>query len=73
MIPGNTWIGVGSTNVAGVKYEEEQQKLHVRFTNGMVYIYRGVPSDEVENLVHASSPGTYLRVNIIGTYPHERG
>lgn len=67
------WIPVSSSNMAGVKYDATLHKLYVRFQNGSVYIYSGVPADELENLTHASSPGQYLRSNIVGVYAHERG
>ena len=67
MIP-EEWASVESTNIDAVRYDFSQEQLFVRFKNGKTYVYDNVPQDEAEGLYHASSPGSYLRDNIIGTY-----
>lgn len=71
MIPAN-WASVDSSNVKAVKYDAAAGELHVQFHNGKTYAYEGVPPEEAENLFHASSPGSYLRNNIIGSYNDRR-
>ena len=64
------WILVSSSNVDAVKYENET--VYVRFHNGTVYIYKGVPEPEFENLRNAPSVGSYLHRNFKNVYPYER-
>ena len=71
MIPTN-WASVDSSNVAAIKFDAAAGELHVRFHNGKTYAYEGVPPEEAESLFHASSPGQYLRNNIIGSYRDRR-
>jgi hypothetical protein len=71
MIP-EEWSSVQSTNIDQVKYDLSAHELHVQFKNGGYYIYTGVPVEDAEEIYHASSPGSYLRSNIIGVYPHRR-
>lgn len=71
MIP-EEWSSVESTNIDAVRYDTSQEQLFVRFKNGKTYSYDNVPPDEAEALYHASSPGAYLRENIIGTYNAQR-
>lgn len=66
------WTQVESSNVDAVCYDAQQSQLFVRFKTGSVYMYDKVPVDEHENLLSASSPGGYLRENIIGTYAAQR-
>ena len=71
MIP-EEWSSVDSTNLDAIRYDTQQEDLYVRFKNGKTYKYEQVPSEEAEALYHASSPGQYLRDNIIGTYNAQR-
>jgi hypothetical protein len=64
------WIPVSSSNVDSVKYETDT--VYVRFNNGAVYIYKGVPEQEFENLKNAPSVGSYLHRNFKNVYPYER-
>jgi hypothetical protein len=65
-------IGVSSSNVEAIGYDEFNQTLHVRFLNHSRYIYKGVPVGEFEGLRNASSIGSYLHRNIKNLYPYER-
>jgi hypothetical protein len=66
------WSTVNSSNLDAIKYDAAASELHVRFKNGGTYVYEDVEPEEAESLYHASSPGSYLRENIIGTYNHRR-
>lgn len=65
-------ISVSSSNVASVGYDEQNEIAHVRFLNGTLYIYKGVPKHEFEGLLNASSVGSYLHRNFKNVYPYER-
>lgn len=63
---------VSSSNVAEVGYDENTQTMYVRFLNQSMYIYKGVPLNEFENLLNAPSVGSYLHRNFKNVYPYER-
>ena len=63
---------VSSSNVDEVGYDEQNQEVHVRFLNGGLYIYKGVPQHEFEGLKNAPSVGSYLHRNFKNVYPYER-
>ena len=65
-------ISVSSSNIESIGYEEQNETVHVRFLNGSLYIYKGVPLHEFENLRDASSLGSYLHRNYKNVYPYER-
>ena len=63
---------VNSSHVESVGYDDENQIAHVRFLNGTLYIYKGVPKYEFEGLLNAPSVGSYLHRNFKNVYPYER-
>ena len=63
---------VSSSNVAAVGYDENSRTLYVRFLNQSLYMYKGVPKNEFENLKNAPSVGSYLHRNFKNVYPYER-
>ena len=65
-------IGVSSSNVDAIGYDEDNQSLYIRFLNNSTYIYKGVPIGEFEGLRVAPSIGSYLHRNIRNLYPYER-
>ncbi len=65
-------IPVNSSNVVSVGYDEANLEVHVRFLNGSLYVYKGVPVHEFENLNTAPSVGSYLHRNYKNIYPYER-
>ena len=65
-------IEVSSSNVGSIGYDENLQLLYIRFLNGSLYIYKGVPVMEFHGLLNASSVGSYLHRNIKNLYPYER-
>lgn len=65
-------ISVESSNVEEIGYDEETQTAYVRYLNGGLYIYKGVPLLEFENLRNAPSIGSYLHRNFKNLYPYER-
>lgn len=65
-------ISVSSSNVAEVGYDIQTQDVHIRFLNGSLYIYKGVPQHEFEGLKCAPSVGSYLHWNFKNVYPYVR-
>jgi hypothetical protein len=63
---------VQSSNVSAVGYDGTNEIVFVRFLNGNLYIYKGVPQIEFENLKEAASVGSYLHRNYKNVYPYER-
>ena len=63
---------VSSSNIQSVGYDNDNQIVYVQFLNGSVYIYKGVPVHEYENLRDAPSVGSYLHRNFKNIYPYER-
>ena len=65
-------IPVSSSDVAAVGYDVENQIVHVQFLNGTEYIYKGVLQRDFDDLLNASSVGSYLHRNFKNVYPYER-
>ena len=63
---------VQSSNIESVGYDETDQEAYVKFLNGSVYVYRGVPLHEYEGLKDAPSVGSYLHRNFKNVYAYER-
>lgn len=63
---------VQSSNIESVGYDEADQEAYVKFLNGSVYVYRGVPVHEYEGLKDAPSVGSYLHRNFKNVYAYER-
>jgi hypothetical protein len=62
----------GSSNVQGASYDEERQELAVRFYNGSVYVYDGVPEMEASAFERAASPGSHVHNFLKPFYPARR-
>lgn len=63
---------VSSSNIESVGYDEATLTVCVKFLNGSLYAYKGVPSFEYEGLKNAPSVGSYLHRNFKNVYPYER-
>lgn len=59
-------IYVDSSNIEAVGYDNEQ--LHVWFTSGGYYIYSDVPRQIFDDLLNASSKGSFLNREVKGVY-----
>ena len=51
---------VDSTNVEAIGHDPLAQELYVRFVKGPTYVYHGVPEDVYQELMAATSKGSYL-------------
>lgn len=65
------WTLTDSTNISGLFYSERTNTVCVRFQNGGLYTYMGVPEETFMNLLHAPSMGQYLH-NVIKAFPYTR-
>lgn len=65
-------IPVSSSNIESIGYDDENEQVYVKFLNGSLYVYKGVPIHEFENLRDAPSLGSYLHRNYKNIYPYER-
>jgi len=63
---------VSSSNLREVGYSKETQTLEVRFHNGNVYRYSGVPETIFMGLLVAPSKGSYLHLNVKNIYPYTK-
>jgi len=57
-----------SSSVASLGYDPSAMTLEVEFRNGSVYQYFDVPETVYQELMSASSVGTYLNQNIRASY-----
>ena len=65
-------INVNSSNIESVGYNEDLKIVCVKFLNGSLYTYSGVPKVEFNSLKGAISVGRYLNGNFKNIYPYER-
>lgn len=63
-------IPVSSSNLNSVGYENST--LYVRFNDGSLYSYSGVPEYVYNELMNASSKGRYLAAYVKGHYPYSK-
>jgi len=63
---------VTSSDLCSVGYDAESLMLEIEFKKGAVYQYAGVPLEEYQNLMNASSHGRYFNTNIRSRYPFVR-
>ena len=69
---GITIISVSSYNVHSVGYDKQNQLVYVRFHTPSLYVYEGVVESEFENLLRASSCGSYIHRKFKNVYPCRR-
>ena len=65
-------VDVDSTNLSKVKYWKNTKTLRVTFKNGSEYDYYDVPADVVQDLITASSVGSYHNSKIREVYRFAR-
>ena len=64
--------GATSANINRISYYPPEETLEVKFKNGMVYQYEGVPSKLWEEARKAPSIGRFMNLNIKGVYTHKK-
>lgn len=63
-------VTVNSSHLSSVGYENGT--LYVRFLDGSLYAYDGVPPHVHRELMAADSHGQYLARHVKGIYPYSR-
>jgi hypothetical protein len=63
---------VQSSNVASIGYDTQTQTVYIQYSIGSIYIYKGVPQFEFDNLRVAPSIGSHLHRYFKNVYAYER-
>lgn len=65
-------ISVSSSNIASVGHDASSQTLEVEFLDGSIYEYYVVPEHVYQELISASSVGSYLARHVKKVYGYSR-
>ncbi len=60
---------VASSAIEMVGYDDTSSALHVVYTGGARYVYRGVPSHVYHQLLAAKSKGNFINTSVKPIYP----
>lgn len=63
---------VASSSIRSVGYDDEESVLEIEFQSGGIYRYADVPHETYEELLRASSHGSYFHENVRGQYAYRR-
>jgi hypothetical protein len=63
---------VSSSNIKSIGYERTLMILEVEFKNGHIYQYMNVPNNIFQEIMNASSCGTYLHQNVMNRFGFEK-
>lgn len=61
-----------SSHIEQIQYDDQNYQLIIKFSNGSVYEYTGIPGWIASGLQSAESQGTYLATYIKGKFPYKR-
>ena len=61
---------VSSSNIDSIGYDSSSQTLEVEFNSGAIYQYYDVPEYIFDELLNASSVGSYLSQNVKNAYSY---
>jgi hypothetical protein len=61
-------VGVESSNIKQIGYDEERKELFVRFLNEALYVYEKVPETVFSEFLKAESKGKFLIREIKNVY-----
>lgn len=61
-------IYVDSSNIEAIGYDEDAEELHVQFLGRGYYVYHDVPRNIFDDLMNASSKGSFLNREVRGVY-----
>lgn len=61
-------VPVQSSNVQAVGYDEEHRNIHIELISGECYSYKNVPKKVYEDLLLASSKGSYINRYLKDSY-----
>ena len=65
-------IGVESSNIKAIGYNEVDQIMEVEFKSGQVYTYIEVPKPAYDNLMASDSKGACFNVTIRNKYKFQK-
>jgi hypothetical protein len=65
-------MDVESAAIQAIDYDEDHEKLFVRFASGERYLYVGVPGEVHRSFVDADSKGRFFQAEIRDQYPYNR-
>jgi hypothetical protein len=65
-------VSVSSSNIATVGHDEPTQVLEVEFLSGALYEYYDVPEYVYQELISASSVGSYFAQRVKNSYSFSR-
>lgn len=63
---------VDSTAITDIEYEDDRQKLYVRFIDGDRYVYVGVPGEVHRGFLDAESKGGFFTEAIRDRFPYNK-
>lgn len=63
---------IDSSNVEAVGFDEDEQEIWVRFLSGDTYVYSDANEAIFNELLHASSVGSYLNRAIKGNFAYRK-
>ena len=58
--------------VRGIHYDEERQRLVIRFEDGGEYAFVGVPGEVTRSFAEAPEKGSFFEDEISGRYPFNK-
>jgi len=58
--------------VRGIRYDEERQRLVIRFEDGGEYAFVGVPGEVNRSFAEAPEKGSFFEAEISGHYPYNK-
>jgi hypothetical protein len=65
-------VNVASSNISSIGYDADTQTLEIEFLSGRIYEYYNVPNDTYDELMNASSIGSYFSKNIRNIFPTQQ-
>lgn len=65
-------VGVASSNIAAIGYDEEARELYVHFKSGSEYAYSGVDRVTFDDFLGSGSKGKYFAAYIKDSYSYRR-
>lgn len=65
-------IPVDSSNLLSVGYNAATYDLYIKFRDGSVYVYSGVPENLYRGLMNANSKGSYASAYIYNAFLSKR-
>ena len=65
-------VKVKSSNLDAVGYDESSSTLRILFHTGVAYDYSGVPQELYNQLMEASSKGSFFQEHVVGKFKYTK-